>query len=39
MNQRCADQPPPLVKKRQIKRSCSEWEVLVLMLSIEASNS
>jgi hypothetical protein len=31
-------QPPPLVKKRRIKRSCSEWEVLVLMLSMEASN-
>jgi hypothetical protein len=31
-------QPPPLVKKRRIKRSCSEWEVLVLILSMEASN-
>jgi hypothetical protein len=30
-------QPPPLVMKRRMKRSCSEWEVLVLNLSMEAS--
>ena len=30
-------QPPPLVKKRRMKRSCSEWEVLVLILSMETS--
>ena len=30
-------QPPPLVRNRRIKRSCSEWEVLVLFLSMETS--
>jgi hypothetical protein len=30
-------QPPPLVKKRRMKRSCSEWELLVLILSMETS--
>jgi hypothetical protein len=30
-------QPPPLVKKRRMKRSCSEWELLVLILSMATS--
>jgi hypothetical protein len=30
-------QPPPLVKKRRMKRSCSEWELLVLVVSTETS--
>jgi hypothetical protein len=30
-------QPPPLVKKRRMKRSCSEWELFVLILSIATS--
>src|ERR1017187_4151693 len=30
-------QPPPLVKKRRMKRSCSERELLVLILSMETS--
>src|SRR5262245_23350442 len=30
-------QPPPLVKKRRMKRSCSECELWVWILSMEAS--
>ena len=31
-------QPPPLVKNKRIKRSCSEWELLVLILSMATSD-
>jgi hypothetical protein len=30
-------QPPPFVKKRRMKRSCSVWELLVLILSMATS--
>ena len=30
-------QPPPLVKKRRMKRSCSEWELLVFCPSMATS--
>ena len=34
----CRDyQPPPLVKNRRMKRSCSEWELFVLILSMATS--
>jgi hypothetical protein len=32
-------QPPPLVKKSRMKRSCSEWEGLVLILSMATSEN
>ena len=31
-------QPPPLVTKRRMKRSCSEWELIFTSLSMDASN-
>jgi hypothetical protein len=31
-------QPPPLVMKRRMKRSCSEWELTYTSLSIESSD-